>query len=114
MFQLCDRVNGTVLWANLNLLFWLSLYPFTTNWMDQSDLARTPVVVYGINLLLAAIAYYVLQLAIIRADGEDSLAAPGDRARPEGQAVAGDLPARHRAVLRRPVAWASFRSWWWR
>jgi uncharacterized membrane protein len=73
MFQLCDRINGAVLWANLNLLFWLSLYPFTTNWMDQSDLARTPVVVYGINLLLAAIAYYVLQQTILRAEGEDSL-----------------------------------------
>ena len=73
MFQLCDRINGTVLWANLNLLFWLSLYPFTTKWMDQSDLARTPVVIYGINLLLAAIAYYVLQQTIVRAEGEDSL-----------------------------------------
>ncbi len=73
MFQLCNRVNGAVLWANLNLLFWLSLYPFTTRWMDETDLARTPVVVYGVNLLLAAIAYYVLQQTIIRAEGEDSL-----------------------------------------
>jgi uncharacterized membrane protein len=73
MFQLCHRINGTVLWANLNLLFWLSLYPFTTRWMDESDLARTPVVVYGVNLLLAAIAYYVLQQTIIRAEGDDSL-----------------------------------------
>src|SRR4051812_37829873 len=73
MFQLTDRVNGAVLWAHLNLLFWLSLYPFTTNWMDRSDLARTPVVIYGINLLLAAIAYYVLQQTIIRVEGEGSL-----------------------------------------
>jgi uncharacterized membrane protein len=73
MFQLCQRINGTVLWANLNLLFWLSLYPFTTRWMDESDLARTPVVVYGVNLLLAAIAYYVLQQSIIRAEGDDSV-----------------------------------------
>jgi uncharacterized membrane protein len=73
MFQLCERINGAVLWANLNLLFWLSLYPFTTRWMDESDLARTPVVIYGINLLLAAIAYYVLQLTIIRAEGDESL-----------------------------------------
>jgi uncharacterized membrane protein len=73
MFQLCERINGAVLWANLNLLFWLSLYPFTTRWMDESDLARTPVVIYGFNLLLAAIAYYVLQLTIIRAEGDDSL-----------------------------------------
>jgi uncharacterized membrane protein len=73
MFQLCERINGAVLWANLNLLFWLSLYPFTTRWMDESDLARTPVVIYGINLLLAAIAYYVLQQAIVRAEGDDSI-----------------------------------------
>ena len=73
MFQLCDRINGTVLWANLHLLFWLSLYPFTTNWMDQSDLAQTPVVIYGINLLLAAISFYVLQQTIIRVEGDDSL-----------------------------------------
>jgi len=69
MFQLTERITGGVLWANLHLLFWLSLYPFTTAWMDESDLARTPVVVYGINLLAAAIAYYVLQSLIVRAEG---------------------------------------------
>ena len=73
MFQLVRRVNGTVLWANLHLLFWLSLYPFTTAWMDETDLARTPLVVYGVNLLGAAIAYYVLQFAIFRAEGPDGL-----------------------------------------
>jgi uncharacterized membrane protein len=73
MFQLCRKVDGSVLWANLNLLFWLSLYPFTTAWMDESDFARTPVVVYGVNLLLAAISYYVLQQSILRAEGGDSL-----------------------------------------
>ncbi len=72
-FQLVQRVDGSVLWANLNLLFWLSLYPFTTSWMDESDFAQTPVVVYGVNLLLAALAYYTLQLAIYRADGPNSL-----------------------------------------
>ena len=104
MFQLCDRINGTVLWANLNLLFWLSLYPFTTNWMDQSDLARTPVVVYGINLLLAAIAYYVLQQTILRAEGEDSLLRQAIGRDLKGKLSPGDLPARHRVVLRRPAA----------
>lgn len=73
MFQLCGKVDGSVLWANLNLLFWLSLYPFTTAWMDQTHLARTPVMVYGINLLLAAIAYYTLQQRIIAVDGSASL-----------------------------------------
>ena len=73
MFQLVDRVNGAVLWANLGLLFALSLYPFTTAWMDESGLhEHTPVVVYGCNLLAAALAYYVLQQAIFRAEGKDS------------------------------------------
>jgi TMEM175 potassium channel family protein len=73
MFQLVRRVNGSVLWANLHLLFWLSLFPFTTAWMDETDLARTPLVVYGLNLLAAAVAYYVLQLAIFRAEGPGGL-----------------------------------------
>jgi uncharacterized membrane protein len=73
MFQLVRRVDGTVLWANLHLLFWLSLYPFTTAWMDETELARTPLVVYGVNLLAAAIAFYVLQLAIYRAERGNSL-----------------------------------------
>jgi uncharacterized membrane protein len=70
LFQLVRRVNGAVLWANLHLLFWLSLYPFTTGWMDDTGLAQTPVVVYGLNLLGAAIAYYLLQLTIFRAEGD--------------------------------------------
>ncbi|HET7430804.1 MAG TPA: TMEM175 family protein [Nocardioides sp.] len=61
LFQVCDRIDGRVLWANLGLLFSLSLYPFTTAWMDESSLARTPVVVYGVNLLAAGTAYFVLQ-----------------------------------------------------
>jgi len=66
LFQVCDHVDGTVLWANLHLLFWLSLYPFTTAWLDDTGVARTPTVVYGVNLLAAAIAYYLLQLSIFR------------------------------------------------
>jgi uncharacterized membrane protein len=73
MFHVVERIDGTVLWANLHLLFWLSLYPFTTAWMDETDLARTPLVVYGVNLLAAAIAYYLLQLAIFRSPGGDRL-----------------------------------------
>ncbi|GAA4123911.1 TMEM175 family protein [Nocardioides fonticola] len=67
-FQLVKRVDGVVLWANLHLLFWLSLVPFTTAWMDESSLASAPTVVYGVNLLAAAIAYYVLQQVVLRAD----------------------------------------------
>jgi uncharacterized membrane protein len=69
MFQVVERVNGSVLWANLDLLFWLSLLPFTTAWMDESSFARTPVIVYGVNLLLAAVAYYVMQQVIFHAEG---------------------------------------------
>jgi uncharacterized membrane protein len=66
LFQVVGHVDGTVLWANLHLLLWLSLYPFTTKWMDESDLARTPTVVYGVNLLMSAIAYSLLVIAIRR------------------------------------------------
>jgi uncharacterized membrane protein len=68
-----ERVNGTVLWGNLHLLFWLSLLPFTTAWMDETSFSRTPVIVYGINLLLAAVAYYALQQAIFRVEGGSGL-----------------------------------------
>jgi uncharacterized membrane protein len=72
MFQLTARVTGGILWANLALLFFLSLFPFTTQWMETTRYARTPVVVYGVNLLLAALAYYILQTRIIRTQGRDS------------------------------------------
>jgi uncharacterized membrane protein len=66
LFQLVREVDGRVLWANLHLLFWLSLYPFTTAWLDDSKVALVPTVLYGVNLLGAAIAYYVLQLTVTR------------------------------------------------
>jgi uncharacterized membrane protein len=69
MFQVVDRVGGAVLWANLHLLFWLSLFPFTTTWVDQTHFAATPMVTYGVNLLMAAVAYYVLQQVIFRGEG---------------------------------------------
>ena len=69
LFQLVDDVDGSVLWANLHLLFWLSLYPFTTAWLDESALARTPTVIYGVNLLAAAVAFFLLQLRILRVPG---------------------------------------------
>jgi uncharacterized membrane protein len=66
MFQIIEYVDGSVLWANLHLLFWLSLYPFTTAWLDETDVALTPTVVYGVNLLAAGTAYYLLQLRMMR------------------------------------------------
>ena len=59
LFQVCKTVDGTVLWANLHLLFWLSLYPFTTAWLDE-HFGRASAVVYGVNLLLAAVAFTIL------------------------------------------------------
>jgi uncharacterized membrane protein len=69
------HVTGGILWANLHLLFWLSLFPFTTAWMGENHLAPTPAAVYGFVLLMAAIAYYILQRAIIVQQGADSLLA---------------------------------------
>jgi uncharacterized membrane protein len=73
MFQLTERVTGAILWANLALLFFLSLLPFTTNWMDVTRLHTTPVVVYAINLLAAGVAYWILQETIIRSQGPGSI-----------------------------------------
>jgi uncharacterized membrane protein len=75
LFNSTKHVSGGILWANLHLLFWLSLFPFTTGWMGENHLAPTPTAVYGFVLLMAAIAYYILQRAIIAEQGPDSLLA---------------------------------------
>ena len=67
------RVSGGILWANLHLLFWLSLFPFATGWMGENHLAALPTAAYGVVLLLAAIAYKILQQTIIASQGRDSL-----------------------------------------
>jgi uncharacterized membrane protein len=72
MLYVTHGVNGAILWANLHLLFWLSLVPFVTGWMGESHLAPGPTAVYGVILLLAAIAYLLLQHAILRQEGPDS------------------------------------------
>ena len=89
LFQLVDHVDGTLLWANLHLLFWLSLFPFTNSWLDESDVARVPTIVYLVNLLAAAIAYFLLQQAIFRTPS-------GDRAR---RALGTDLKGKISPVL---------------
>jgi uncharacterized membrane protein len=75
MLQATTRVNGLILWANLHLLFWLSLIPFTTGWLGENHLAATPAAGYGIVLLAAALAYYGLQTVIIRDQGSRSVVA---------------------------------------
>ena len=72
MLHLTRQVTGGVLWANLHLLFWLSLVPFTTAWMGENHFAPVPTAVYGVVLLAAALAYYGLQLVIIRSQGAES------------------------------------------
>jgi uncharacterized membrane protein len=75
LFQATEQVSGGILWANLHLLFWLSLFPFTTGWMGENGFASMPTAVYGFVLLMAAIAYEILQRAIIAKQGRDSLLA---------------------------------------
>jgi uncharacterized membrane protein len=69
MLHMAKRVTGGVLWANTHLLFWLSLLPFTTGWMGENHIESWPVAIYGINLLLAGVAFYILTRMIIRANG---------------------------------------------
>ncbi len=71
LLHACRRVTAGILWANMHLLFWLSLLPFATGWMGENRFAQTPVVLYGIALLLPAIAYFILQSRIVHANGED-------------------------------------------
>ena len=73
MFHATKRVSGSVLWANLHLLFWLSLFPFVTDWMGESHWASLPTAAYGLVLFMAAIAYWILQQTIIREQGRESI-----------------------------------------
>ncbi len=70
--QAVEKVNGKILWANLHLLFWLSLIPFATNWLGETGFASRPVAVYGVVMLMCAIAYTILVLALIDLHGSDS------------------------------------------
>ncbi len=90
MLQLATSVNGRVLWANLHLLFWLSLLPLTTGWMGENHFERWPTMLYGSNLLLCAVAYYLLQTSIIRHQGPECLLA---------KAVARDLNGKFSPVM---------------
>jgi uncharacterized membrane protein len=69
LLHISKKVNGSVLWANTHLLFWLSLLPFTTGWFGENHIESLPVAVYGLNLLMAGVAYYILSLRLIVANG---------------------------------------------
>jgi uncharacterized membrane protein len=75
LWQVVEHVNGPVLWANLHLLFWLSLVPFVTAWMGENHFAAAPVAVYGVVLLGSAIAYYVMTRVLLASHTHDSLLA---------------------------------------
>lgn len=70
-YQLVERVDGAMLWANLHLLFWLSLIPFTTGWLGEHRLAPVPTAVYGVSLLMPALAWWIMQVTIIRSQDRD-------------------------------------------
>jgi len=72
LLQATERVNGAILWANMHLLFWLSLIPFATAWMGENQFAQLPTALYGVALLMPAIAYYLLQMAIVKVHGSAS------------------------------------------
>jgi uncharacterized membrane protein len=82
MLHITTRINGKILWANLHLLFWLSLVPFVTGWMGENHAAALPTAIYGVVMLAAAFAYLILQRTIIAAEGEGS---------PLAEAVGGDI-----------------------
>jgi uncharacterized membrane protein len=75
MMHTVKHVSGDILWANLHLLFWLSLVPFVTGWMGENHFKPMPVALYGVILLMAAVAYYILQTRIIKNHGSDSILA---------------------------------------
>jgi uncharacterized membrane protein len=72
LMQAVERVNGGILWANMHLLFWLSLVPFVTRWMSENDFTSLPVALYGAVLLMSGFAYYLLSIALIRHHGKNS------------------------------------------
>ena len=114
MIHVTQRVTGAILWANLHLLFWLSLLPFSTGWMGENQFARWPTVAYGVNLLACALAYFVLERRIIAAEGRDGpLAgrwAVTSRASSPRCSISPGSPPRGYGSL--PGGWRS--SSWWR
>ena len=103
MLQVARGVNGVILWANLHLLFWLSLVPFVTAWMGENHFATVPTALYGVVLLVAGLAYWILQRVMIRMFGKDSLLA-----RAMGSDLKGNLSL---AIYLIAIAAAFWRQW---
>ncbi len=103
MLHTVEKVSGRILWANLHLLFWLSLFPITTAWIGENHLAAMPSALYGVVLLMASLAYWILQQLIIASQGPDSLlkrAIGGDRCISLAPAGRRTLPAGGADVVR--------------
>jgi len=103
MLHACNKVTGPMLWANLHLLFWLSLIPFTTGWMGENHFAATPTALYGVVLLMSAIAFNILQRLIIASQGSDSLLK---------KAVGGDWKGKASPLLYMIAIGSAFWSHW--
>lgn len=103
MMHTVKRVSGGILWANLHLLFWLSLVPFVTGWIGENHFDPVPMGAYGFVLLMAAIAYFVLQTKIIRTQGENSLLA---------KAVGSDIKGKMSPILYLAAIGSNFISQW--
>jgi uncharacterized membrane protein len=103
MLHAAKKVSGAVLWANLHLLFWLSLVPFTTGWMGENHFGAVPTALYGAVLLMAAVAYWVLQQLIIASQGPDSLLR---------EAVGGDWKGKLSPFLYLVAIAAAFKAQW--
>lgn len=103
MMHTVKHVTGGILWANLHLLFWLSLVPFVTGWIGENHFDPIPMAMYGIVLLMAAIAYFLLQTQIIRSQGKDSLLA---------RAVGNDIKGKMSPILYSLAIVSNFVSQW--
>ncbi len=103
MLHMTTRISGAILWANLHLLFWLSLVPFTTGWMGENGFAPLPTAIYGVVLLCAGVAYLILQATIIRAEG------PGSRL---AAAIGADRKGKASAVLYAAAVATAFVQHW--
>jgi uncharacterized membrane protein len=103
MLHVARTVSGPILWANLHLLFWLSIVPFATGWMGENHFAPAPTALYGVPLLMAAIAYYILQRAILAKEGRDSLLA---------RAIGRDLKGKGSMILYVIAIPSAFLSQW--
>jgi len=103
MMHTVKHVSGNILWANLHLLFWLSLVPFVTGWIGENHFAPIPMALYGVILLMAAIAYFILQTQIIKTQGENSLLA---------RAVGNDIKGKMSPILYLIAIASNFISQW--